>query len=113
MMVDGRWDKNNVINRMISEVSLPKMVRIRQRFPSQSVSDLAAEVHVQLSQEKISSSVKPGMRIAITAGSRGLDRYPELMRSIVREIRQMGGEPFLIPAMGSHGGGRPRGRHLC
>ena len=111
-MVDGRWDKNNVINRMISEVSLPKMVRIRQRFPSQSVSDLAAEVHVQLSQEKISSSVKPGMRIAITAGSRGLDRYPELMRSIVREIRQMGGEPFLIPAMGSHGGGTAEGQTL-
>lgn len=107
---DSRWDKNGVIRRLIQDAELPSMVRIRQNFDKTEVADLAAAVRQALRQEKIRQKVLPGMNIAITAGSRGTDRYPEMMRAIVTELKAMGASPFLIPAMGSHGGGTAEGQ---
>ncbi|MFZ5633079.1 MAG: DUF2088 domain-containing protein [Bacillota bacterium] len=54
--------------------------------------------------------IKPGDSIAITAGSRGLPHYREIIGEVVRWVRGKGGDPFLVPAMGSHGGGTVKGR---
>lgn len=107
---DSRWDRDGVVQRLIQDVELPRMVRIRQNFDRTEVEDLSAAVHQALQQEKIRKRVRPGMTVAVTAGSRGTDRYPEMMRAVVAELKAMGASPFLIPAMGSHGGGTAEGQ---
>lgn len=107
---DSHWDRNGVIRRLIQDVELPQMVRIRQGFDRAEVEDLPAAVRQALRQEKIRRKVLPGMSVAVTAGSRGMDRYPEMMRAIVAELKDMGAKPFLVPAMGSHGGGTADGQ---
>lgn len=109
---DSQWDRNGVIRRLLQDVELPRMVRIRQNFDTAEIQDLSGAVRQALRQEKIREKVRPGMSIAITAGSRGTDRYPEMMRAIVTELKAMGAKPFLIPAMGSHGGGTAEGQTM-
>ncbi len=57
----------------------------------------------QLNRPEILSAVKPGMRIAVTAGSRGIDNIVLILRETVFFLQKMGALPFIIPAMGSHG----------
>lgn len=84
------------------------MVRIRQKFSSKCVNDVEGEVLSQL--DRLELKIKPGSRIAITAGSRGISRIPLIIRTVVRWVRDMGGEPFIVPAMGSHGGSTAAGQ---
>lgn len=67
-------------------------------------------IFAELDKINLRSQIKPGARIAITCGSRRFDNYPQIIRAIVRAVRSYGGEPFLIPAMGSHGGGTAVGQ---
>ncbi len=74
------------------------------------VDDIFESTRMALDQMSQGTSIRPGDRIAITAGSRGLARYGEIIGEAVRWVRDRGGEPFLVPAMGSHGGGTVQGR---
>lgn len=107
---DRRWDKDGVVRRLVQDAELPQMVRVRQNFDRAEVEDLPAAVRQALRQEKIRRRVLPGMCVAVTAGSRGTDRYSEMMQTVVAELKAMGAKPFLVPAMGSHGGGTARGQ---
>ena len=91
------------IHELIKDVPLPRMVRVRQTFPDGTIEDIREAVWKELSQEKIRSTIKPGMRICITAGSRGIDRLKEFIKTIADFVKECGAEPFIIPAMGSHG----------
>ena len=91
------------IHELIKDVPLPRMVRVRQTFPDGTIEDIRESVWKELSQEKIRSTIKPGMRICITAGSRGIDRLKEFIKTIADFVKECGAEPFIIPAMGSHG----------
>lgn len=102
--------KFDSVNKLLGPVKLPEMFRLRQHFNANVLEDPEAELLSQLSQEKISSLFKPGMRIAITAGSRGIDNYLLCIQVLVRFIRSKGAEPFVIPAMGSHGGATAEGQ---
>jgi hypothetical protein len=88
-------------------ITLPKMVPVRQTFaaPKIATDRLAAEINQQFRREEIRSKVKPGMRIAIGVGSRGIENLDEIVRCTVRELQAAGAVPFIVPAMGSHGGG--------
>src|SRR5690606_31586535 len=68
-----------------------------------------AERTRQVLQEAL-ASVRPGMRIGLTAGSRGIDRLTDVLRACIDALRSRGAEPFIIAAMGSHGGGTPQGQ---
>ena len=90
--------------------ALPPMARVRQRLPSDRIADVRADVREKLAGFGIRNQVKPGGRIAITAGSRGIGGFLELLLGIADAVRAAGGEPFIIPAMGSHGGATPEGQ---
>lgn len=107
---DSQWDKAGVISNLLSDVCLPKMVRIKQIFDPAKITDVRNAVETELAQEKIRGRIKPGMTIAITAGSRGIDNYTVIMKCLVDFLRDQGASPFLIPAMGSHGGGTAEGQ---
>jgi hypothetical protein len=88
----------------------PPMVRLRQRLPTDRIEDVTGDVHGKLLSHGLREKIKPGQRIAITAGSRGIGGLNELLRGISSAIRECGGDPFIVPAMGSHGGATPRGQ---
>jgi hypothetical protein len=72
------------------------------------VTDIPAAVVAAFASVK--GSVRPGQRVCIAAGSRGIDRIDEVVRAAVAEVKRLGGLPFIIPAMGSHGGATPEGQ---
>ena len=88
----------------------PAMARIRRALPDAHVTDPRREVRQQLLHLGLRQKVSPGARIAITAGSRGLGGLLDLLAGIVDAVKEAGGEPFLIPAMGSHGGAVAEGQ---
>jgi hypothetical protein len=84
------------------------MVRVRQRFDAPVLADLPLAVAEQL--RLLEGKVRPGMRVGITAGSRGVANVATILRAAGDVVRRLGGEPFVIPAMGSHGGATAEGQ---
>jgi hypothetical protein len=91
-------------------VEFPKVVRVRQKFPRPRVENVKSTLREQLGRGEISSTIKPGMSVALTAGSRGVARIDTILRSLVEILREMGAEPFIVPSMGSHGGATAEGQ---
>ena len=91
-------------------MEFPKVVKIRQTFPRPRVENVGEALREQLGRGEISSAIKPGMSVALTAGSRGIAQINEILRSLVGTLKEMGAEPFIVPAMGSHGGATAEGQ---
>lgn len=91
-------------------MALPKWIKVRQRFEETTVPNIAAEVAAQLAAVHIRARVKPGMRIALTAGSRGIANIAQILKAAADVLKELGAEPFIIPAMGSHGGATAEGQ---
>ncbi len=91
-------------------MEFPKVVKIRQKFPRPRVEDVEGALREQLGREEISSTIEPGMSVALTAGSRGIARIDEVLRTLVEVLKEMDTEPFIVPAMGSHGGATAEGQ---
>jgi hypothetical protein len=86
----------------------PKLSLVRQDFPVLARPDLGAA----LSQAfvRFRPRLKPGQQVAVAVGSRGIARLSDLVASVLAELRAAGAAPFLVPAMGSHGGGTAEGQ---
>ncbi len=92
------------------QIVLPRMVEVRQTVPAPKLEDFVSEIRKELGRAKLSERVRPGAKIAITAGSRGIAHIQQVLATVVDEVRAAWGDPFLIPAMGSHGGATPEGQ---
>jgi hypothetical protein len=90
--------------------TFPQIFRVRQNFSRPQVDDVAAEVHARLARLDLGRRVRPGQSLAVTAGSRGIANIASILRAAVEHFRGLGAEPFLVPAMGSHGGGTAEGQ---
>ena len=86
------------------------MFRLRQTFQRPKVDNVDEEVRQQLAKLNLENQVRPKDRVAITVGSRGITGIAEIVRAIVRFFQELGTEPFLVPAMGSHGGATAEGQ---
>lgn len=97
---------------LVSSQKLPRMFRVKQVFPRPRIEpeEIPAIIRGLLSEEKFASKVKPGMRIAITAGSRGIANNALTTKCIADFVRSRGASPFVVPAMGSHGGATAEGQ---
>ena len=92
-------------------MNIPKVILARQNYKNfMQIDDPAGEAHRLLAEFGLKDKVKPGMRIAITAGSRGVHGMVEIIAQIVQEVKDCGGDPFLFPSMGSHGGATAEGQ---
>ena len=98
------------IDRILGRVPLPTVVPVRQQFAATPIDDLAAAVEDALAAGRLAAKVRPGQRVALAVGSRGLANLPELVRLLAAAVRRLGAEPFVVPAMGSHGGATARGQ---
>ena len=104
--------QGGVVSKLLESVKIPRMFRAKQVFPRETIKpeDIPAKVFSELSRENFSSKIKPGMQIAITAGSRGIANVAIITRAIVDFVKSKNAIPFIIPAMGSHGGATPEGQ---
>src|SRR5690242_3275108 len=89
---------------------LSPLVPVVQRYPHRGLANVGAAVREELSSKQIGSQLKPGARVAIGAGSRGIANLATIIRATAAHFRDLGLQPFVIPAMGSHGGGTPQGQ---
>lgn len=86
------------------------MARVRQSFSDEHIADVRRETSERLLGAGLAAKISRGAKIAISAGSRGMGGFVELLSGIVDAVRAAGGEPFIFPAMGSHGGAVPEGQ---
>ena len=78
-------------------MEFPKVVKVRQRFPRPRVESVEAALRKQLGREEIASAIRPGMSVALTAGSRGIAEIDGILRCLVTILKEMGAEPFIVP----------------
>ncbi len=88
----------------------PRILLVRQHFPDRSVLDVPAEVNRELARGAFAARLKPGSRVAIGVGSRGIANLAAIVRAVVDYWKSAGMEPFLFPAMGSHGAATAEGQ---
>jgi hypothetical protein len=88
----------------------PRIVSLRQRFHHPFVISIRKEIDAAFERTPIDPGAISGKRIAVAVGSRGISSLAEIVHSVIERLQKMGATPFLVPAMGSHGGATPRGQ---
>ncbi|WP_047152433.1 lactate racemase domain-containing protein [Aneurinibacillus tyrosinisolvens] len=99
-----------IIQQLLKEIPLPRMVKVRQKFHAPEIADVAEAVHQAIKEADVLHRISSGDRVAIAVGSRGVADISILTREVVNAVRSAGGSPFIVPAMGSHGGATAEGQ---
>jgi hypothetical protein len=95
----------------LADVPLPPMLRVRLHHPTrEAVGDIAAAVDEALARSKQLADLKSGASVAVAVGSRGIAHIPKVVAAAVRHLKQRDFAPFIVPAMGSHGGATAEGQ---
>jgi len=107
-----RIRNDGTVSRLLRDVPVPKMFHASQKFPDAHIGreDIEKAIFDEIARSGMGERIKPGMRIAITAGSRGIRNVDEITRSVVACVKSYGATPFIVPAMGSHGGATAEGQ---
>jgi hypothetical protein len=92
------------------DIALPPMTPVRQKFTTTRVDDIAAAVAREFERPEIRACIRSGARIAVGCGSRGVANYAHIARAVIAQIKALGGNPFVFPAMGSHGAATAEGQ---
>src|SRR5437879_2836012 len=88
----------------------PRMLEVRQRFDAPRVGDVAGTVAAELARIGVRGRIQPGATVAIGVGSRGITNLALVVRTLVGVLKEAGARPFIVPAMGSHGGATVEGQ---
>lgn len=101
---------------LLDGIEMPEMYLVHQQFPKEKIEETEKTVRKEMEQ-KFGSAALTGKRIAVTAGSRGISHCAAILKTVIDFFREKGAAPFVIPSMGSHGGGTVEGqmevlRHL-
>jgi len=91
-------------------MQLPRFGEIEQQLYSRQVSDIAEEAAKACASAGLPAQIRPGHRVGVTVGSRGIANIADITRAVVAVVKAAGGRPFIIPSMGSHGGATPSGQ---
>ena len=103
---------DGTVSRLLKDVRLPRMFHAAQRFADTHIKreEIEAAIFHEVRRSGMDLRIRPGMRVAITAGSRGIRNVDEITRSIAAFVKSRGAIPFIVPAMGSHGGATAQGQ---
>ncbi len=91
-------------------MSFSRLLNVHQKFPDRRIADIPGTIHKELASAGFGDHLKPGARIAIGVGSRGIANIATIVRSVVDYWKSRGFSPFLFPAMGSHGAATAEGQ---
>lgn len=105
----GKGEREMLIEKE-SNTALPRIIKIRQQFPNDTITDLASHIERELDKPTIRGRLSPGMKVAIGIGSRGIGQILEIVKLLVQCLKNRGVDPFVVPAMGSHGGATAEGQ---
>jgi hypothetical protein len=86
------------------------MIRVRQRFPNPILENIPGEINAQLLKLELGKTVEKGQTVAVACSSRGIANYSTIVKAVISFLKQMGLEPFILPAMGSHGAATAAGQ---
>ena len=95
---------------MSNNNNFPLLRCVHQNIKTPSISDLEGELRGKLNEFGLKNSIKPNETVAITAGSRGITHLNIVLKTLVEYLKELKASPFIIPAMGSHGGGTVKGQ---
>jgi len=101
---------SDLLHELVKHIPIPKMVRIRQKFDGTKLEDPIGELTRQLHSHDNYQAIRPGQKIAVAVGSRGISRIHEITKATIDALIAKGAEPFIVPCMGSHGGATAEGQ---
>ncbi|MDR2417894.1 MAG: DUF362 domain-containing protein [Treponema sp.] len=106
--------KTGIISQLCAEVRLPRILKVRQAFDQTRIESKAIPeaVFAELSKPELGAPIRANMRVAITCGSRGVANVAIITKAIADFVKAQGAAPFVVPAMGSHGGATAEGQRL-
>jgi len=93
-----------IYDELLQDVRIPEFYKVKQELDSKSITDITSEVEEKMRRLEVLKTVRKGDKIAVTAGSREIANYDLIIKTICDVLKTCGAEPFIIPAMGSHGG---------
>src|SRR5271170_2958572 len=88
----------------------PRMIGLRQEFPKQRPLDLRGTIEKEFDLKEIASHISPGSKVAVAVGSRGIANLAQIVSEVIKNLKRAGAHPFIVPAMGSHGGATAEGQ---
>jgi hypothetical protein len=94
----------------MGKMDFPKMIRLKQNFEAPTLEDISGEVNTQIKNWGLKEKVKAGKTVAVACSSRGIANYSTIVKSTVHCLKDAGLQPFLFPAMGSHGASTAEGQ---
>ena len=100
----------SIFEQLVGDCKIPAMIPVRQKFPRPVLKDPVSALRKEILESKLLERVPRGSRVAITAGSRGIANIDLITRELVNILSEAGAEPFIFPAMGSHGGATGAGQ---
>jgi uncharacterized protein (DUF362 family) len=89
---------------------MPKMMEVKRPTTRSKALDFRSMVPESLARSGSLGKVAPGMKIAVGVGSRGISNLAEVVKAVLQALKDKGANPFIVPAMGSHGGATPDGQ---
>ena len=98
------------VENLLQGVGLPYFYKVRYGICRDEIGDIKAAVNAALQRAGTIDSIEPGASVAITAGSREINHIDTIIRTLIEALKQKGAQPFIIPAMGSHGGSTAEGQ---
>lgn len=91
-------------------MQFPCMLDVRQNFPRSTVPVIDQVIEAEFAAKGLSKQLGPGKRVAVGVGSRGISHLRTIVAAVLKQLRERGAVPFIVPAMGSHGGATPEGQ---
>ena len=91
-------------------IDFPRMVKVLQEWTTHPIDDLARAIREEFNRVRPQETIRPGQTVAVTAGSRGINNIAGILKCIVDELIRIQARPFIVPAMGSHGGATVEGQ---
>ena len=98
------------LRAVLQDVEIPNFYVVRQNFVRDGIGDVPAYLQEKLDREDLRARIRPGMKVVLTGSSRQIANMPVILRELAAFVRAQGGEPYIIPAMGSHGGATAEGQ---
>ena len=104
------FEEQSELRKILKDVSLPRFALVQQAFPDDAITDVPAYLKEKLADPDLASRVRPGMKVVLTGSSRQIANMPVILRELARFVKARGAQPYIIPAMGSHGGATDEGQ---
>ena len=104
------FEEQSELRKIHKDVSLPRFALVRQVFPNDAITDVPAYLKEKLADPDLASRIRPGMKVVLTGSSRQIANMPVILRELARFVKARGAQPYIIPAMGSHGGATDEGQ---